>query len=93
MSKQGSSFRGLIWPPHYHKLANCKYFMAPMHKIGLSKEGIMSTIPSAIRSGPMARGRLGIIDAYCYSGVSQIETFISNLWQGTPTGKLALDSG
>jgi hypothetical protein len=62
--------------------------MAPMHKIALSKAGIVSTIPSAIRSGPMARGRLGIIDMYCYSGVSQIETLISNLWQGTPTGKL-----
>lgn len=36
--------------------------------------------------GTIGEGGLGIIDPYIYMGVSQVVTFISNVWQMTPTG-------
>jgi hypothetical protein len=49
----------------------CKFIMAPIHKIGLPKTGITATIPAAIRSGPIRRGGLGLLNAYNHMGASQ----------------------
>jgi hypothetical protein len=63
----------------------CKFVMAPIHKIGLPKTGITATIPAAIRLGPIRRGGLGLLNAYNHMGASQVETLVSNIWKGTPT--------
>jgi hypothetical protein len=73
---------------------DCQYIMAPVNKVGLSRSGIPSTIPSAIRNGPIQIGGLGILDPYIRMGTSQIETLITNTWLKTPTGillEIALD--
>jgi hypothetical protein len=67
---------------------DCKYIMAPIHKVGLPKAGITATIPAAIRAGPFNRGGLGILDAYTHMGASKVDTLVSNIWKGTPTGRL-----
>jgi hypothetical protein len=66
----------------------CRVIMSPIYKVRLPRAGISSTIPIAIRSGPIKRGGLGILDAYMYMGVSQVETLISNIWKRMPTGRL-----
>jgi hypothetical protein len=67
---------------------DCRYITAPLTKHGLSCAGIVSTIPSAVKVGSISMGGLGIVDPYIHMGVSQIENFISNTWQKTPTGIL-----
>lgn len=66
----------------------CKFVMVPIHKVGLAKAGITATIPAAVRSGPIQSGGLGIIDPYLHMGASQVETLVSSIWEGTPTGRL-----
>jgi Reverse transcriptase (RNA-dependent DNA polymerase). len=67
---------------------DCRYIMAPIHKEGLPRAGIPSTIPIEIRHGPIDKGGLGILDLYLYQGTSQIANLVSSVWAGTPTGKL-----
>jgi hypothetical protein len=67
----------------------CTFVMAPIYKTGLSKAGIASTISSAVRSGPLENGGLGLLDAYIHLGVSKVKTLLlTNIWQRTPTGML-----
>lgn len=66
----------------------CCYIMAPIHKEGLPRAGIPSTIPSALRHGPTDRGGLGLLDLYTYQGTSQVASLVSNVWAKNPTGKL-----
>jgi hypothetical protein len=66
----------------------CCYIMAPVIKAGLPLAGIAATIPTAIRSGAVNMGGLGIIDPYLHMGVSHIATLITQRWKGSPTGVL-----
>jgi hypothetical protein len=38
----------------------CKFIMAPIHKVGLPRAGITATIPAAVRSGPIKNGGLEV---------------------------------
>jgi Reverse transcriptase (RNA-dependent DNA polymerase). len=67
---------------------DCRYVMAPIYKTGLPLAGIAATTPTVIRSSPITTGGFGMIDPYLHMGISQIETLITHLWKGTPTGKL-----
>jgi hypothetical protein len=62
--------------------------MAPIHKEGLPRAGISSTIPSEIRNGPSDHGGLGIMDLFYHQGTSQVASLVSNMWAQNPTGKL-----
>jgi hypothetical protein len=66
----------------------CKYIMAPIHKDGLPRAGISSTIPSEIRNGPLDDGGLGVMDLFYHQGTSQVASLVSNMWAQNPTGKL-----
>jgi hypothetical protein len=66
----------------------CRHIMAPITRTGLPLAGIVATIPTAFRVGPLDMGGLGIIDPYIHMGVSHLENFVSNTWQQTPTGAL-----
>ena len=68
--------------------SECTYIMAPIYKKGLPLAGIAATIPTVIRTSLIPTGGLGLIDPYLHMGISQVETLITHLWKGTPTGRL-----
>lgn len=67
---------------------DCIYIMAPIHKEGLPRAGIPSTIPTEIRNGLINKGGLGILDLFYHQGTTRIASTVSNIWANNPTGKL-----
>jgi hypothetical protein len=66
----------------------CNYIFAPVIKTGLPLAGIVSTIPTALRTGSISNGGLGIIDPYFHMGISHIVTMVTQRWKKSPTGHL-----
>ena len=66
----------------------CAELMSPLLQQTLSQAGICSTIPVAVRHGPVMGGGLGLPDMYIRQGTMRVQKLVEHLWLQTPTGQL-----
>ena len=57
--------------------------MQPIVKFRLTKAGIISTLPTAVRYGPRSFGGIVILDPFVIQGAGQISFIIDHYWKST----------